>query len=212
MIFRILLILIWTEITISSLLSTNFCKISQKECFGSYDLLNRYRINCENIRCSGKYKYICGLDKCAVSRLECDMFKNLTKILRSYSQKTHFYKYLALQALSTNIAIEKEKLKQFEEKISHCSLMKYEYNSNDFCMMGNNSIEKKKIFNSIRFDYTSKIAKCKCPEGLQYNCDKYCTKNNFACDYLRDHLSIRTNLSLCQSCGINKKFIKNSLI
>ena len=134
MIFKILLIIFLGQIvTLSSLLSGNFCRINQKECIGSYDSLNKYIINCTNIKCNGKYKYQCGQDICSTDQLNCDVYLRLIKVINTYG--AFYNEYVASQTVTSNYFImRKNKLKNFNNKIAKCALVKYEFNSNDFCI------------------------------------------------------------------------------
>ena len=205
--YKISVLIIIAEIIVfsNSLLSSRFCKISQKKCIGSYDLSNKYNINCTDIKCNGKHKYKCGQDTCATSRSECDTYLELTNLINSYSMV--FYKYLVFQTASmTKFVQEREKLKIFNSKLSECSFNRYKFNSTDFCLNGKNCVEKHKFFKSKRIDFISKKINCKCSDRLSYHCGKYCTINNIACDYFFAK-NKTLSLSINKSCGNDNMII-----
>lgn len=43
---------------------TNFCKITETNCFGHYDSAHKYSETCEMKKCSNMYSYQCTKDVC----------------------------------------------------------------------------------------------------------------------------------------------------
>ena len=197
MILKILLfIFIGESLAFSSLLSRNFCKVTQKKCVGSYNFLNFYKENCKNIECSGKHKYVCGQNICASSEDECNLYLHLLKI----------YKYGPL--IFNNE--EKKLLEKFKNNLSKCTFSKYTFRENDFCLNEGNCIEKTRGSRSTRAIYSSKKVACKCKNKLSYHCGKYCSVDSMACDYLKEqNTTLSTMRSINKKCGNkNKIFLR----
>ncbi len=49
----------------------NICLNKNSECYGSYDSNSKYEVQCERIKCFGKFSYQCGLAYCTTDKSTC---------------------------------------------------------------------------------------------------------------------------------------------
>ena len=176
--------------------SNDLCIPKQQECKGFYDEQNNYSIKCTS--CVNKLSHECESENkyCTKNKTHCNEYKR-------------FYGYLKISidliqidpSFNDRFKKEKKKLQSFNKMIHACERKIYKFNSNDFCLNGENCIEIRKVIKGFGFNYRShKVSKqidCKCPAKKSFKCGKYCTTHSIACDYFT-----KSNIKHCGNHNI----------
>lgn len=207
MMLKIFLLVISAQILkISSLKSTEFCKINQLECKGNYDSSDKYRLECSRIKCSGKHKYKCGEDKCTISQQECDAYLHLANNVKMFKYNQEIQKYFFLRSKEDSILErEKKRLKDFNKNMPNCTLFVYQFSSRDFCVNGLNCLERKKILKSSRINYIVKQTSCRFPDTLSYQCSKhFCSSNDISCNNFKMKNFIQNSSMIIKNFNIKR--------
>ena len=176
----IFFLLLFTLHLTLSLKSTDFCIPKQKECKGYYDKQQNYQINCESIKCknNNKFKYECKANHiCSNNITECNNYNRMYSFMKILIIKHHII-------FSTNHLNRINKFKLFEKNVSDCESNRI-FKSDNFCVNGLNCVEKIKIMKSFGNKYNTKKSECKCPANKSFKCEKYCSTDSIACNYIK---------------------------
>ncbi len=148
--------------------SIDFCTSKQQECN------QNYQIKCEPIKCHEPFSFNCGFNICARNKTKCI---SLTR--------QHFANE------------EENKIKLFKKNVLECRNQDHKFETNDFCVNGQNC----KIIKDLRFHKMFKKTDCQCPSKLSFKCDKYCALNSFACDYYKSNENNKAHFKTIKDCG-----------
>lgn len=184
--------------SLNSIGSNHFCIVSEKQCTGSYDVKNNYRINCTNL-CHGEYQVPCGKDMCATTSVVCDEHINITQIFKSL-----------FKALKYNL--EKKKFETFNKHIKRCPVMAHRWQPSDVCMTGLNCMQLIKFPMRIGNINVPRRVKCKCPSEYSFMCDdQFCASHMKACSaFLEKEINDRNealNYGI-KECGNDNKIFR----
>ena len=85
---------------------------------------------------------------------------------------------------------EKSSFETFNKHIKKCENKIYNFDhENDFCLNGQNCVEKLVSPTGLGYNYVNRKIDCKCPNEQSFKCNKYyCTKDSIACDYYRENI------------------------
>ena len=90
----LVLIILSSILKTLSLRQENYCKITQKECKGTYDYRNNYEEKCKNIKCGDQFGYQCNKDFCSIDKHSCDSYQNLKLLIKSIKNSNLFQKQM----------------------------------------------------------------------------------------------------------------------
>jgi hypothetical protein len=167
-----------------SLKSANFCKLEQKVCKGYYDTKQKYQTKCNLVECSERFKIKCSSNICSNNKTEGNEYKQMNSyvhiLLKKHSDLKMTDKYFK----------EKSSFETFNKHIKKCENKIYNFDhENDFCLNGQNCVEKLVSPIGLGYNYVNRKIDCKCPNEQSFKCNKYyCTKDSIACDYYRENI------------------------
>jgi hypothetical protein len=170
----------------------------EKECRGDYDSNYNYHIKCEPISCHGKYLYNCG-DKCSLDETICSNYESF----RLANQRNRGDLLSIFNSYHKNgKELGKIKLKNFNQNISTCPKLEYEFKLDHICLSGTNCYEKIKPYRGFKNEYIYRKTKCYCQGIYNYECNSsYCSINKQSCDYFMNissnGLIIKQSLNKC---------------
>lgn len=157
---------------------SDLCLATEKQCKGSYDSNNNFKVECSKSKCESPYGYQCGTEHCSTSENTCKKFLDFR------------YKLKSLRSLKSRMAIEKifeiemKKYELFIKVLKECQVSKYEWQPSDMCANGLNCRLRQELplrYGEISFLQTP--IDCPCDGSYTYECGKdYCAKDKTACD------------------------------
>ena len=85
----------------------------------------------------------------------------------------------------------------FKMNIQVCNYKIYKFDQNDFCVNGQNCVEKFVSPTALGYNYVKRKIVCKCPNEKEFKCGKYCTKDSIACDLFKLNKTLFVNINKC---------------
>ncbi len=144
----------------------NFCKNTNKKCFGSYNHLNMYVEKCELEKCPEQFKYYCGENVCAKDKISCEQLDETIKVIEGIE-------------IPYTFSLEMIKVKKYIEHFNECPLTKSYLKLGDICKNGKNCFYTETSDNKE----IKKPITCPCLAFHSYHCGGlYCAANSIACD------------------------------
>jgi hypothetical protein len=202
---QILIILLLSLHLTLSLKSANFCKLEQKVCKGFYDTKQKYETKCNLVECSKRFSIKCSLNICSNNKTEGNEYRQMNSyvhiLLKKHSDLKMTDKYLK----------EKSSFETFNKHIKKCENKIYNFDPNDFCVSGQNCVEKLVSPTGLGYNYVNRKTDCKCPNELSFKCNKYyCTKDSIACDYYKKNKKNKALFAKINNCNNgNVSFLKS---
>lgn len=176
--------------------STNFCKLIEKECKGSYDGKLNYKVVCDAGKCIEKYPYKCEKNICTVDKQECEDYLDFSYFTNVIAKKDK------LKSVFLKQDYYEDKFNQFKIKIQNCTEKAYQFKPSDMCLKGVSCYQRQEILsrlNSFGFGANRKFAlkkiECPCRGDYSYHCGKqYCTVNRLVCDsFTAKNIKLKSN-------------------
>ena len=166
------LIIIFLTLNLTfSLKSNDFCSLELKE-----------------HKFFGLYTYKCELYLCSKNETECNRYK----MMNYYSNL--LFKFETFDQEYSKKYETKKLFEKFNKNIKKCE---YKFEINNFCLNGENCIEKKITPTGYGYQYLNYKVKCKCPQEKSFECDQYCTSDSNACDYYKSNIKINKHFTKC---------------
>ena len=180
----------------TALKSSDLCKNTEQECTGEYDNYFRYNVNCNQLECTGIYKYSCLNEYCTINNATCYKLVNIHK------------KLIFINDLP-------ERIIKFEKSIKQCHKItenKIDLN-NDVCITGRNCylVSRSSKFSKFYTKNSNVSISCPCNKGKYgYHCgNSFCTTNSIVCEQIMEKMNQTTNLSF-QKCFNDNQIIKRN--
>ncbi len=178
----------------------DFCNLIKKECIGTYDKIDNYKVECHQDPCPSSHTVHCGESRCANNRTKCSIYLELTADSNRFDSR--FRRSVQIQ---NNY---KERLKRFQRRIPNCTSKAYVYRRKDVCIRLKNCFKRDEIkfaFNMNGMQMYLKKNKnkfiCPCRGNLTYVCANanYCSLNQFACDSFISKQNKSIGLQKCRN-------------